>query len=218
MSQIWEALMSRSDGLNTEEEFESAAYRLVCEQVLYYVDRGSRVAYGLVERYEREFKSVLAPMGIDLQVNRQLRYACAIPRHAKTSYASVGQTLLALVLRHIYDESARLGDLSDDGEVVCDLVDLQEKYRLLTQRELPGKGELDALLSMLARWGLARRATEEAQAGVDSDGYAGQPYVVMIRPAIVDVLGEAALHRLGLWTSPAGQYAADSQTIDGESK
>ena len=80
----------------------------------------------------------------------------------KVQHSTVAQTLLALVLRKIYDESANGGHLDDDGEVQCDLVELGEKYRLATQRDLPGKGELDALLGVLKRWGIARKSFEDA--------------------------------------------------------
>jgi hypothetical protein len=213
MGQYWETLASREDSTNTQEEFETAAYRLAAEQVLYYADKHSRVAYWLVERYERDFKQVLIPFGIRLLVNRQMRYACAIPEHAKAGTATVQQTVLALVLRKIYDESARLGQLNDDGEVICDLVELEEKYRLETHRELPRKSELDALLGMLKRWGLARTSSE--QAGMDGEyGPGTQPYVVVIRPAIVEVLGEVALQRLSQWSDFAAADPMQENAVD----
>jgi hypothetical protein len=111
----------------------------VTEQVLYHADRHSRMAYGLIVQYERDFKQALAPLGVSIEINSQLRYVYAKPQHIKAGTASVAQTLLALVLRAIYDESARLGQFTDDGEVVCDLVELEEKYRLMTGRELPAR-------------------------------------------------------------------------------
>lgn len=194
MSQYWESLASRTDGQHTSEELEMAAYRLAVEQVLYYADRHSRTAYWMIERYEREFRQALAPLGIDVQVNRQLRYAYALPKHAKAGAASIAQTVFALVLRGIYDESASTGQLTDDGEVVCDLVELAEKYRLMSGKELPTKGKLDALMETMKRWGIARKSEDHGLE--DGDDLAGQPYAVIIRPAIADVLGEAALARL----------------------
>lgn len=194
MSQYWESLASRTDGQHTSEELEMAAYRLAVEQVLYYADRHSRTAYWMVERYERDFRQALSPLGIDVQVNRQLRYAYALPKHAKAGAASIAQSVFALVLRAIYDESASSGQLTDDGEVVCDLVELAEKYRLMSGKELPTKGKLDALMETMKRWGIARKSEEHGLD--DGDDLAGQPYAVIIRPAIADVLGEAALARL----------------------
>lgn len=198
MSQFWDDIAARSNGQHTAQELEGTAYRLVAEQVLYYADRHSRTAYWMVERYERDFKQALAPLGITVEVSRQKRYAYALPRHLKAGTASVAQTVLALVLRAIYDESARIGQFTDDGEVICDLVELDEKYRLMTNRELPTKGELESLMKSMKRWGIAKKSDEHAGDGVDELA-AAQPYVVIIRPAIVDLLGEAALQRIAEW-------------------
>jgi hypothetical protein len=111
--------------------------------------------------------------------------------------ATVGQTLLALVLRGLYDDAARSGNLNDNGEASCDLVELAEKYRLATGRDLPMRGELDASLRVLRRWGIARK--EEVSQSEHAEEGDGQPFVVTIRPAIADMLGEAALQRLSHW-------------------
>lgn len=201
MNKYWESLAERSNGLYTSDDFAAACYRLVNEQALYRADRISRVAYGLIENYERDFKQALEPLGVDLRVNRLLRYACAVPTHPKTSTASIEQTLLALVLRMLYDEGARGGQLNDDGEVVCDLVELGERYRLAAQRELPEKGRLDALLRNMKRWGIARTSNDEVDEvlGAATTAATDQPYLVVIRPAIADVLGETAAQRLISW-------------------
>ena len=138
-----------------------------------------------------------------------------MPRHPKAGTASAAQTLLALVLRSIYDESARIGQFTDDGEVVCDLVELDEKYRLMTGRELPAKGELEALLRTMKRWGIAKRSDEHVSDAI-GEPTSTQPYAVLIRPAIVDVLGEAALQRLAEWraASSAPTDTAEAATDD----
>ncbi|MHA6911259.1 DUF4194 domain-containing protein [Ralstonia pseudosolanacearum] len=212
MSQYWESLASRTSGQHTSEELETAAYRLAMEQVLYYADRHSRTAYWMIERYEREFRQALAPLGIDVQVNRELRYVYALPKHAKAGAATVAQTVFALVLRAIYDESASAGQQSVDGEVVCDLVELAEKYRLMCGRDLPPKGKLDALMETMKRWGIARKSEDQDLDDVD-DIMAGQPYVVAIRPAIADVLGEAVLARLAQFKTAAVDDGNESEVI-----
>ena len=194
----WEDLASRLDGIYTVEDFETAAYRLVAEQVIYHSDRSSRVTYALLDLYEREFAKVLAPLGVSLSINRQLRYVTALPRHAKASTATVAQTLFALVLRGLYDEGVRAGGLTEDGEVLCDYIELQEKFHLMTGRDLPTRGELDTLLRSAKRWGIARRLEDDDSGHLTSlqEQSAGG---VAIRPAIVDVLGETALIRLAQW-------------------
>lgn len=214
MSNYWDTLAARTDGQNTAEDFETAAYRLVSEQVLYHSDKHSRVAYGLIDRYTKNFEAALEPLGIDIQVNSLLRYVCARPRHAKVGTASVTQTLLALVLRSLYDESARTGQLNDNGDVLCDLVELEEKYRLSTGRELPSKTEFDALIRQFRRWGIVKMPDEQSMDELDSD--ADLNLYIMIRPAIVEILGDAALQRLGNWSQNkiADDITNNEQTID----
>jgi hypothetical protein len=215
MSQYWESLASRTEGQYTPEDFESAAYRLVTEQVIYHSDLHSRTAYGAVDRYERDFKEALLPLGVDVQVNRQLRYAYARPRHVKAGTATVAQTLFALVLRALYDESARAGQMTDDGDVICDLVELEEKYRLMTGRDLTFRGEFDALMRTMKRWGIARKSDELAMPPPEDDS-AKPPYSIYIRPAIADILGETAMLRLAQWAPGSSELAsaAEDEAVD----
>lgn len=195
---FWSAAAEATKNTVTEDDFESAANRLVAEQVLYAADRGSKVAYGLIRDFEREFKRALEPLGYGLRVNSQLRYVCAIPRHAKASTATVEQTLLALVLRKIFDEDTRNGLHDENGEVACDLVTLEMKYQQVTGgRELASGGKLVALMQWMKRWGIARTSDED---GDQADHHhVDQPYIVVIRPGIADVLGEAPLARIALF-------------------
>lgn len=197
---FWTDAATATKNVATEDDFEAAANRLITEQVLYAADRGSKVVYGLIRDFEREFKRALEPLGYVVRVNSQLRYACAVPKHARTSPVTVDQTLLALVLRKIFDEETRSGHHDENGEVACDLVTLEVKYKQMTGgRELATGGKLAALIQWMRRWGLARVSDEDGnQFGHDAD----QPYVVIIRPGIAEVLGEAALARIALFTSP----------------
>lgn len=198
---FWANAAEATKNVVTVDDFEVAASRLVTEQVLYAADRSSKVAYGLIRDFEREFKRALDPLGYAVRVNSQLRYACAIPKHIKNSTASVDQTLLALVLRKIFDEETRSGHHDENGEVACDLVTLEVKYKQSTGRELATGGKLAALLQWMRRWGVARVSDED---GEYPEHVADQPYTVVIRPGIADVLGEAALARIALFTpSPA---------------
>src|SRR5450830_806314 len=205
----WEDLASRLDGIYTVEDLETTAYRLVAEQVIYHSDRNSRVTYAILDLYEREFAKVLAPFGVSLSINRQLRYVAALPRHAKASTATVAQTLFALVLRGLYDEGVRAGGLTEDGEILCDYIELQEKFHLMTGRDLPTRGELDTLLRSAKRWGIARRL-EDDDSGYLTPLQEQSAGGVAIRPAIVDVLGETALMRLAQWGA-----AKDAANVEG---
>ena len=200
---FWENAAAATRNIATEDDFEAAANRLVTEQVLYAADRNSKLAYGLIRDFERDFKRALEPLGYLVRVNSQLRYACAIPKHARMSPVTVEQTLLALVLRQIFDEETRSGHHDENGDVVCDLVTLEVKYRQTTGgRELATGGKLLALMQWMRRWGIARVSDEDGNQFVhDTD----QPYVVVIRPGITEVLGEAALARIALFSSPPAE-------------
>jgi len=197
MSKYWEMAASRTDVQHTADEFEAAAYRLVTEQVLYHSDKHSRIAYYLVERYTKEFENALEPLGIILDVNSLFRYVFAKPKHEKSGTASVSLTLIALVLRNLYDESARIGQQNDNGEVLCELIELDEKYKLATGRELPSKSEFNSILKQLKRCGIVRMPDEQIIEDFESE--ADIESYILIRPAIVEVLGETAMQRLGHW-------------------
>jgi hypothetical protein len=202
MSNYWQDLASDSNGYYLAEDFEATVYRLISDQVIYYADLKSRKAWGIIDQYERSLAKVLAPLGVTLGVDRQLRFAYALPRHASPTMATVPQTLFALVLRGLYEEGMRAGHLADDsGEIVCDFIELQEKYRLMTGRELPPKGELESLIRTGKRWGIVRRLEprDSYLPGVDIETEDGG---IAIRPAIRVILGEAALLQLALWQAP----------------
>jgi hypothetical protein len=215
---FWADAVEASKDVVTEDDFEAAANRLITEQVLYAADRGSKLAYGLIRDFERDFKRALDPLGYVVRVNSQLRYACAIPKHVKTSPVTVDQTLLALVLRRIFDEETRSGHHDENGEVACDLVTLEVKYKQTTGgRELATGGKLRALMQWMQRWGIARLSDED---GDQFEHEADQPYVVIIRPGISEVLGEAALARIALFTTSDGEirsadHAAATLTEEG---
>lgn len=71
------------------------------------------------------------------------------------------------------------------------------------------------LVRVVQRWGIARRHEDVS----DDDTDVEQPFVVVIRPAIADVLGETPLQRLALFASqraalPSAAGAAD--VLDGD--
>jgi hypothetical protein len=65
----------------------------------------------------------------------------------------------------------------------------------MTGREFPTKGKLDAILEVMKRWGIVRVSLEHPVDDGDNN-LETQPYMVIIRPAITDLLGETALQRL----------------------
>ena len=87
-------------------------------------------------------------------------------------------------------------------------VDAYEKFRLMTGRDLPTRGELDTLLRTVKRWGIARRLEDDDSGSLTplQEQSAGG---LTIRPAIVDVLGETALIRLAQWGTAKEEVHGD---------
>jgi len=188
MKRSWATLSQLSGGLHAVQDFERAAYRLVTEQVLYGADRRSRSAYHLVEAHLADFAAALEPLGIRLERNPHYRYVTALPVHGEGTPATLDETLLILVLRQRYDEAMRQGLVEDHGDVLVELPDLQEAYRTLTARELPDAGALRLLLKTLRRWSVCRT--------IDAEPGDAQPFRVLVRPAIVEIVGTQWLQRL----------------------
>ena len=188
MKRSWTTLSQLSNGVYAVQDFERTAYRLVVEQVLYASDRGTRLAYHLVEDHFDDFIAALAPLGIRLERNAHYRYVVALPAHAEGVPVTLAETLLLLVLRQRYDEAMRQGLIEDHGEVVVELPDLQESWQALTGRAMPDVGTLRTLARTLKRWGVCRL--------VDSESDDPQPFHLRVRPAIVEIVGEQWLQRL----------------------
>jgi len=183
------------------QDFERAAYRLVTEQVLYASDRRSRNAYHLVETWLGDFTSALEPLGIRLERNAHFRYIVALPAHAEGVAVSLNETLLALVLRQRYDQAMRRGEVEEHGEVTVELPDLQEAWPALTGRPMPEIGTLRDLLRTARRWALCRE--EECEPG-DL-----QPFRIVVRPAIVEIIGPQWLQRLDQHNLDDGESETD---------
>ncbi len=189
MKSPWSRLAQDSH-LHEEEDFERAAYRLMSEQVLYGHERGSRHLYQLVEDHLDSFAAVFAPFGVQLQRNPHHRYIIARPLHGEGQPLTLDETLLLLILRHQYDTALRQGQVEDYGEVSLHLPELQEAYQTLLARPMPEIGPLRQLLRQLRRWQVLRLAEDES--------HDGQPFHIVIRPAICELLGEQWLQRLAL--------------------
>ncbi|PRH81667.1 DUF4194 domain-containing protein [Arenimonas caeni] len=206
MKRNWNTLSQLSNGLYAVQDFERAAYRLVTEQVLYAADRGSRVAYHLVEAHLEDFAAALAPLGIRLERNAHHRYVVALPAHGEGTPVSLEETLLLLVLRQRYDEAIRQGELEEGGEVLVELPVLQEAYPALTGRPMPDVGQLRGLLRAMRRWGVARLLEPEPDDP--------QPFHLLVRPAIVEIVGATWLQRLDQHNRDEDEDLADLGDAD----
>lgn len=180
----WERLAEQSQ-LHTVGDYQQAGYRLMMEQVLYANDRRSRTAYDLIVKHLAAYRELLGKFGMTVVHNHHMSYLVATPNQYVAEKMRLSETRLALVLRRLYDDKIHATEVIG-GEAFVDLVELERAYKDLLGRELPEQGDLKELLLAMKRYGIAR--IEEA-----SDE---QPFQVVIRPGIADVLGETALLQL----------------------
>ena len=181
----WTRQAEQSGGMHLESDFERAGYRLVSEQVIYAIDRGNKTTYDLIVRHFGLYRELLGKLGIELLHNHFHSYIAAIPRVHVAAKMRLNETRLALLLRKLYDDRMHAAEI-DQGEATVGLEDLEPPYRDSLGLPLPAVGELRELLKELKRYGIVR--IEEAEDD--------QPFMVVVRPGIVDVLGESALLQL----------------------
>jgi hypothetical protein len=152
------------------------------EQVLYASDRNTRTTYELITQHLSTYRELLSQLGMTVIHNTHMSYLVAIPDQYVAEKMRLQETRLALVLRRIYDDKIYATEVVA-GEAWVTIHELERAYRDLMSRALPETNELRELCKALKRFGLVRLEDAEDE----------QPFIVVVRPGIVDVLGETAL-------------------------
>ncbi len=180
----WERLAEQSQAY-AESDYQKAGYRLVMEQVLYASDPRSRIAYELVVKHRKEYDALLARLGMTIAHNPHMGYVVATPSQYVADKMRLSETRLALVLRRLYDDKMHATEIVA-GEAFVDMIELERAYKDLLNHELPATAALNEQLQAMKRYGIARLEDTNDE----------QRQQVVIRPGIVDVLGETALLQL----------------------
>jgi hypothetical protein len=196
----WERLAEQTSEGYLAEDFEKAAYKLVVSQALYACDPRSRVPYHLIVKHLAAYKEVLSKLGMSLKHNAHHSYVVVIPNHHVAEKMRLTETRLALVLRRLYDDRMHTAEITD-GEAYVSLEELERAYKEWLARDLPERGDLQELVVALKRYGMVRL--------LDSED--GQPFKIVIRPGIADILGEASLHQLAAF-APEDDKEIDDET------
>lgn len=195
----WERL-AEANPLHTVSDYQGAAYQLVMKQVLYATDRGSRVSYDLIVKNYSIYRDLLEKLGMTMIHNHHLSYLVATPNSYVADKMRLPETRLALVLRRLYDDKMHATEIVG-GEAFVELIELERAYKDLLGRELPEQRELTSLLRAMKRYGIARV----------EDAADDQPFQVIIRPGIAEVLGETALLQLAAH-APSGEEGDEDET------
>ena len=193
----WERLAAQSQ-TNVESDYQKAGYRLVMEQVLYAADPRSRLAYELIVRHRKDYDALLAQLGMTITHNPHMGYLVATPNQYVAEKMRLAETRLALVLRRLYDDKMHATEIVT-GEAFVDMIELERTYKDLLKRELPATAVLNEQLQAMKRYGIARLEETRDEQRVQ----------VVIRPGIVDVLGESALLQLATHANTLEEVDAD---------
>ena len=193
----WERLAAQSQ-THAESDYQKAGYRLVMEQVLYASDPRSRIAYELIVKHRKDYDALLAQLGMTITHNPHMGYLVATPNQYVAEKMRLAETRLALVLRRLYDDKMHATEIVT-GEAFVDMIELERAYKDLLNRELPATTLLNEQLQAMKRYGIARLEDTNDE----------QRREVVIRPGIVDVLGETALLQLAAHASALEEDASD---------
>ena len=193
----WERLATQSQTY-VESDYQKAGYRLIMEQVLYASDSRSRIAYELIVKHRKEYDALLAQLGMTMIHNPHMGYVVATPNQYVAEKMRLTETRLALVLRRLYDDKMHATEIIG-GEAFVDMIELERAYKDLLKRDLPPTSALNEQLQAMKRYGIARLGDTRDE----------QRIQVVIRPGIVDVLGETALLQLAAYANTAEEDDAD---------
>ncbi|MFB2711975.1 DUF4194 domain-containing protein [Aeromonas veronii] len=157
----WKRIAEQSEK-HTVRDFQKAAQRLIIDQVLYQANPKQRADYDLVAAHEDAFTEALDLFGCLLDLNVQERYVAAVPTVTEVSKIPLMHTLLALVLRKLYDHHMNRGALQL-GIAGVSLPELEAAFQESTGRELPMKpqSELCGIMDVMKRWGIGRLVRTE---------------------------------------------------------
>lgn len=193
----WERLAEQSQ-THEVADYQRAGYLLMTKQVLYASDRTSRGHYDLIVKHLAAYRELLGQLGMGVAHNAHMSYLVATPNQYVAEKMRLEETRLALVLRRLYDDKIHATEVIG-GEAFVDLIDLEQAYKNLIGREMPDKATFRDLLVAMKRFGMVNFIE------ADDD----QPFQVVIRPAIVDVLGETALLQLATHAPEAMEGEGD---------
>ena len=182
-------------------DFQRALYRVVTEQALYGANGLQRTAYRIIKEYEGAFREALSLLGMNLRVETNPDYCVAWPEQIHNTPLPLNETRLVLVLRKLYDQRMRAGEV-EDGRAIVSVEELRLVYRQTTDKDLPdATSAIKAMMSRMKRFGIART--------VDTESDDPEAFAVQILPAIEFLIGEAYLAHIDEYMRPHESRSGD---------
>ncbi|MBX9798102.1 MAG: DUF4194 domain-containing protein [Burkholderiaceae bacterium] len=187
----WNALAQKTEGLYEEDDFKRALQQLISYQVLYERNLQQVSSYRLIAQFRNAFQEACDLLGYILRWNDTYNYCWVMPEVTKSHQLDMDETRFLLILRKIYHGRASLGEFDGSGgEISVSIEELSSTHKSVTGKDLPStQTALRDLLQRVSRYGIAK-VGERAAGDL-------QPFTVTILPAVMDLLSENAISRLG---------------------
>lgn len=165
--------------------FQRASRDLIARQTIHHDDTGGGAStYKLIKDHRRYFESILCDgMGFELTISEKFGYVSlspgAIGTGTRRGRLRKDETIALFVLRLLWDEGMRGGNMDDYGRTETDSDELIDRFRLLARTDPPGKGDLWAMLRSFQNRGMVRLGEEDAEEKV---------VPIKIMPTIQDIV------------------------------
>ena len=176
----------------TEEDLQRALQALLVHQCL-YSDRpmGGR-AYTIVLRHRDFFEKYVGALNYKLVIEQRDGLAAIRPKSAGFGWRETrlkkDETFVLLVLRYIFEDSTRRGDMDETGRVDTNTDEIYDAYKTLARNEPPNESRMKDILWMCKQRGLVRPGDPDKEERIT-------PVTILpgIRVLITDTFVEAVI-------------------------
>jgi hypothetical protein len=176
----------------TEEDLQRALQALLVHQCV-YSDRpmGGR-AYTIVMRHRDFFEKYVGALNYKLVVEQRDGMAAIRPKSSgfgwRENRLKKDETFVLLVLRYIFEDTTRRGEMDETGRVETNTDEIYDAYKTLSGTEPPSESRMKEILWMCKQRGLVRPGDPDRDERIT-------PVTVLpgIRVVITDTFVEAVI-------------------------
>lgn len=144
-----------------------AARELLVRQCLYSYESQQGNHYRVIESSVDYFESLFGAFGYELRIRPDSGYVMLVPMRSiiagRRGSISKDETLMLFTLRLIWEEGMRDYSMLETGQIEVTLDDLDDRFRILANREVIAQGRLKEILKDLQGRGLVKVGTYDPE-------------------------------------------------------
>ena len=148
-----------------EQDMKRAMRDLRARQIIHGDDRMLKGSYDVLRRSHSFFKAHFGSEGYELRFDDRAQYVVLMPGEIGASnrrqQLKRDETLVLLLLRALWYEQARAGELDEQARVQLDSETLMDRATILAGNDFPAYTRLKEILTGLKRRGLVRFTDEQ---------------------------------------------------------